>query len=473
MSLPPGPPAIPLLGVFGNALRFVNDALLQLRELHEHYGPVVSLTAGSPRYLFAFSPEANHALFSQPDLFHTLSNEQWPVRYPPDSAAWRLVEGGLLQMNGPRHKQQRRLILPAFHKQRVVAYRDGIVALTQAMLDGWREGEVHDLLAAARALTLSTAVQTFLGLPAGPEAQQMRQLVEQWIDYSFSIGAMLLPLRLPGTPFTRSLAVAEAVEQQLLGLIARRRAEGATGKDALSMLLQAQDEDGNRLTDLELVGQTMTLFVAGHITTASALTWTLLLLATHPASYLALMDELDEVLGGAPPEVAQLAELPLLEGTIKESLRLCPPLYWSARVTTAPTTLGGYDIPAGSQVNWSAAITHRLPALYPEPHRFKPERWQTISPSSYEYIPFGGGARRCIGAEFALLELRLVLAMLLQRFRPALPAQAHVARERRGAGLLFLTPKGPLPFTLLAPRALTPATTLTGSATALFEGPQG
>ena len=188
----------------------------------------------------------------------------------------------------------------------------------------------------------------------------------------------------------------------------------------LAALVQAHDEDGTRLLDDELVSHTYVLFAAGHETTWKTLTWTLLLLNQHPHVATSLLDELDEALHGAALTVEQLSHLPLLEGTIKESLRLMGPAIMGMRTATASCELGGVALPKGARIFYSQFVTHRLPELYEEPERFKPERWLTLHRSAYEYLPFSAGHHRCIGSEFAMWEMKVVLAMLLPRYRLAL-----------------------------------------------------
>jgi cytochrome P450 len=194
------------------------------------------------------------------------------------------------------------------------------------------------------------------------------------------------------------------------------------------------------MTDAQLRDEALTLFTAGHETTASTLTWLLFLLSQHPTILADLLDECDGVLQGAAPTLEQLPALPLLERVIKESMRLLPAGLWFIRTARAPFTLGPYDLPAGRHIVFSPAVTHRRPDIYPDPDRFRPARWAQDEPSTYEYLPFGGGPRRCLGATFAMMELKLIVPMILQRYRLALPPGTRV--DRGGTVLSF--PKGRL-----------------------------
>jgi cytochrome P450 len=201
-------------------------------------------------------------------------------------------------------------------------------------------------------------------------------------------------------------------------MIAHKRTSRGQSRDVLSMLVQARDEELDEgLSEGELLGHAGVIFAAGHETSSNALTWTLFLLSQYPQVAADLVDELEDVLHGQAPTVAQLPRLPLLERVIKESMRILSPVPWNGRVTSQPTELGGYFLPQGTEVFVSIYQTHQMPELYPQPEVFSPQRWETINPTIYEYNPFSVGPRLCIGAGFAMMEIKIVLAMLLQRYR--------------------------------------------------------
>jgi cytochrome P450 len=214
--------------------------------------------------------------------------------------------------------------------------------------------------------------------------------------------------------------------------------------DALTLLLEARHEDGTGLSQSDLLGHLSTLFTAGHETTASALTWTLFLLSQHPDIMHDLMDDLDSNLKGEAPTLEQLKSLPLLENVVNEGLRMFPPGMWIFRTAVAPFELGKYSLSAGLQLVFSPTATHYRPDIYANPNVFDPRRWETIQPATYEYIPFGGGPRRCLGAIFALLEMKLALAIILQRWRLEVPYRHKVDR----GGTILSFPKDGLPVTL-------------------------
>jgi cytochrome P450 len=236
---------------------------------------------------------------------------------------------------------------------------------------------------------------------------------------------------------------AEQMRTYLLELLARKREQAAGQRDALSLMIQAHDEDGSRLSDDELLGNVHTLFVAGHDTSAHTLAWTLLLLERHPEIFAELLDELDTELGGAPPRLDQLDRLVVLDRVIKESMRLIPatPMLFT-RVLAEGAQLGKVSLPAQASVVLSPYVTHRDPAIYNRPQRFMPSRWARIQPTSYEYLPFGAGPRMCLGVGFASQLLRLVLPMIVQRFNVALAPGAVIDRKVRG---IVTAPKNGLP----------------------------
>ncbi len=436
----PGPRAFPVLNQTLKSVAFMREPILYMRNLYETYGPIVNTARDDGIALFVFGPEYNHLLLSNPTLFHTNDLTSNVQRVPADSAWARLIMG-LPAMNGAQHQQHRKLMLPAFHKKRVESYRETMLALAERQLAGWRVGEVRDMLREARQLTMAVAIQTLLGLDPQTDGKPIQHHIEEWLQMAFSPLVMLFPFNIPGMPYSRTLRSSEVIERDILAMIAQKRPSAADSNDVLAMLIQARDEDGSGLTDAELIGETMILFFAGHETTASALTWTLLLLEQHPRVLSDLLDELEGTLHGDAPTLEQLPRLTLLDAVIKESMRLFPPAIFGLRFSTDSFELGPYTLPKGTGLIYSPAITHRLPHLYPQPDRFLPERWANFTPSHYDYIPFGGGPRRCIGAEFALMELKLVLPLILQRYRLSIPPGTHLKR----AGMLLSAPQPGLP----------------------------
>jgi cytochrome P450 len=437
----PGPRVTPLLGVTGSYIRFIANPLGWLDSLRRH-GSLVTLARGTTSHVFVFHPDLNMQVLSNPGLFRSL--ELW--RTAPEGSSLRRLWTGLVTLNGEVHKQHRRLMMPSFHKKRVEGYRDQMVARIDRMLSAWRPGEVRDVFREMRQLTLLIVTQVLFGLEEDGETLRMGQLLADWLERYAAPVNHLLPFDKPGLPYRALLRVSEQGEAAIRSLIERKRAQGASGDDVLSMLIHARDEDGAMLSDSELVGQTNILFVAGHETTTNSLTWTLFLLDQHPEIHAALVEELEGELKGAPPTIEQLERLPLLDRVVKESLRILPPVPTAFRMSTAPFELGGHSFGAETMVFYSPYVTHRLPDLYPEPARFRPDRWLQAEPPVYGYIPFSNGPRRCIGATMALLEIKLMLSMLLPRYRLSLPPGSQVDLLVR----VTLRPKAGLPMRIQA-----------------------
>ena len=436
----PGPYSIPLFGIYANFIHFLSDPPGYMNYLHKTYGEIATLTQSRTKYVFVFTPKYNEIVLNNNSLFYSHSIDDLPIRIPRESSLSRLFSG-LHQMNGVKHSQQRRLMMPAFHSHRITVYHNHIVALTEQKLSEWQGYKHLDILRETRELALSIAIKTRVGLDPLQEGKILGDLLERWIRTVFSISTTLLPFDIPGFPYRQLLQLSDRLEQEIQIIIQQKREMGVDRGDVLSMLLKAQDLDGTQITDNELIGQTATLFVAGHDITARVLTWTLFLLSQHPLTMADLVDELESKLQGSAPTIEQLGDLPLLERVIKESMRLLPPVMWWSRISQAPFSLGPYALPQGTTVIVSQFVTHRLPEIYQEPHKFLPERWRTIHPSVYEYIPFSAGPRVCMGAASAMMEMKLVLSMILQRYRLTLLPKARIDRW----GLMLSAPKQGLP----------------------------
>jgi cytochrome P450 len=438
----PGPKVLPRIGWYLYTLPRLGDPVKTLLTLQAKYGDIVSLGPDKNAPVLIFGPEYNHQIMSDPDLFYCLdtSNKDSLIHMPEGSTAARLLSG-VTGMNGPKHKQHRRLLMPAFHKKRVEDLRDTIVDQAEQHIARWRPGMKINLQHDMLDLSMSLAVSSLLGLDPVRDGQRVRELLEIWSKHGLSPQVALLPYDLPGMPYRRFRQIAEELEVEFRKVIAHKRAQGTESGDALAILLDARDESDNSLTDDDLLGHLSTLFTAGHETTASALTWTLFLLSQHPRVMQDLMDEMDSKLKGAAPTIEQLySGLPVLDGVVNESLRMFPPGMWIYRTSSAPFQLGRFKLPKGTHIIFSPAATHYRPEIFEDPHTFMPERWRTINPGTYEYMPFGGGPRRCLGATFANTELRLALPIILQRFRIEVPYGARV--DRGGTVLSF--PKGGL-----------------------------
>ncbi|MCZ6463834.1 MAG: cytochrome P450 [Proteobacteria bacterium] len=250
-----------------------------------------------------------------------------------------------------------------------------------------------------------------------------------------------MQLDIPGTPYAEMLALAQELEASLLEMIRRRRSESARGPDLLSAIVRAVDAEGG-ISERNLVGQSVVMFLAAHETTAYALVWTLFLLSQHPELAVRLSHELRNTLGGAPPKDNEVA---LLGHVIQESLRLFPVVPYTVRVAMRPARLPGLDVPRHTRILIPFDVAHRRAESFPRPQAFAPERWQSLEPPPYTYMPFGAGLHMCVGASFATRTLEIVLSMLLQRFQPVPAAGARIDRRVT----VTIAPRRGLPMTLL------------------------
>jgi cytochrome P450 len=427
-------------------MRFFFDPVESVRHVYARYGPLLALgrvAFGGPRkpVVFALGPEFNRQLLSDITTFRPTGM----LRPGPKNSAQRRVRYGLTRMTGPQHRQQRQLVMPPFQKKAVQTYRDLTVNMVDAMLKEWRPGDCRDIYEEMRLLTLRTASAVLFSRDPA-EAFPIGRLIEEWILMNFSTGVWSFPLNLPGAPYNRMLRHAERIERAIRTMIVSRRESPGDRTDVLSLLMEARDSQGCGMTDAELIGQTAILFLASFETTTSALTWTLFLLAQHPAIANELIDELEAVLGGNPPSNDDFARLPYLEFVIKESMRILPPVPYTMRVPQKEVTLGPITVTPGTNIVLSHYLTHHLPELYPEPERFLPERWRTIEPNQYEYLPFSAGPRICIGAHFSMQAQKVSLAMILQKFRLTVVPGTRIDRRTR----ITMDPPGGLPMMIFA-----------------------
>lgn len=340
-----------------------------------------------------------------------------------------LVTGnGLLVSDGDFWRRQRRLAQPAFHRERIAAYASVMVDHAERLGATWREGQVLDIHAAMMRLTLDIVAATLFSSSldrqrADTIAESLEIIMRRFSDASLSFFPWLA--RLPLAKNRRYEAAKARLDAAIRGIIAARRDSGRDEGDLLSMLLRARDDEGGQMTDEQLRDEALILFVAGHETTALALSWTWMLLSQHPAAWDRLTAELDRVLEGRAPTLDDVPALRFTECVVYESLRLYPPAWSIGREALVDLELGGLAIPRGAQLWIFQWAVHRDPHNFPRPEAFEPERWEgdlaRRLPRS-AYFPFGGGPRLCIGNNFALLELVLVLATLARRWRPAVAA---------------------------------------------------
>ncbi len=430
----PGPAAMPLLGSRGNLIQFLRDPIGYMVRLHRAYGALASFVQAQPGIIFAFGPEYNRLILSNPGIFHSTG-----LTMPgPEDTAQRRVGRGLLSINDAEHQYYRTLVLPLFHPRYIDTYRDAIVEIVDQHLAPWQPGQTLDVWRAMKRLTLHVTTELLFGLRPVERGLDLGRLMERWLAMNTWPSVRLFPQDRPWSAFHRMLHQAERLEAAILAVIGERRTRPTGTTDILTLLLQARDDQGQALTDAALVGQINILFGAAHVTTSDSLTWTLFLLAQHPRICAAVVEELTGLLHGEAPRLDQFERLPLLDRVVKESLRLLPPPAYNCRLTTQPVALGPYHLPARSTVAFSHYITHHLPELFPEPQVFRPDRWLGAQPSAFAYIPFGAGPRSCIGEGFAKMTLKLTLSVILQRFRLESVPGARIDRRVT----ITLSPKG-------------------------------
>ena len=397
----------------GSFWDFTGDPVACMQRLRSMHGEIAAMRDGTQQVVFVFGPRLNHAVLSDPQTYHS---RFFGIRGPCNSAQRRLTSG-LLSMNDEQHKRQRRLLMGSFSRKAIDSYHPRLVEATEAMLADWRFGETRDIYRDMTALMLRITSTILFGFDQDALACELGRKIERWVGLNHDIGIGAL---VPDDAFTQRyeelLAMADELEQRIQQMIDLRRRETAPDHDMLSILLHAHDEQGG-LTDEELIGQACVLFGAAHLTSASTLSWTLLLLAQHPQVTANLLNELALTLDGRTPELADVERLPLLDRVIKESMRVLPASSYSQRITTRPVELGPFQLPPRTPVVFSPFITHHMSELYEEPEVFRPDRWLSLDPSPYAYLPFGAGPRLCLGSSLAMMIFKVALPMILSRFR--------------------------------------------------------
>jgi cytochrome P450 len=390
---------------------------LQLRALHEG-GDLVRLRAGASQFLIASSPAFAHEVLSE-------RQEDWQKSAGLTVFIRPITGDGILSSQGSRHKRRRAIVVPGFQANRVARYHDAIVRETDRALDRMAASpRPVDFAEEMLRLTLEIVAATLFHSKVSGDVQAVGRAVTKGSEAVIELLRALVPL--PPTRWTapgrKLMRAGRDLDRVVYRILAERRASGEDPGDVLSMLLAARDADsGEGLSDQELRDEVMTLFLAGHETTANALTWAMALLSAHPEAAARLADEVD-VLEGRAPRFEDLAKLPYASCVFKEALRLYPPAYFVGRAALTETRIGRHVIPAGQVVFVNIYGIHRRPDLFPDPDAFRPERFLDGAEKRWPkgaYLPFGSGPRICVGNHFALMEGQLVLARLAQRFELA------------------------------------------------------
>ena len=402
----------------GNLAEMRRDPLGFYRSCAREHGDLVAFRLGHKRFLLVSDPEMiTDVLATNNDAYRKI----YLLRMN------RLLFGdGLLTSEGEIWRRQRRLAQPAFHHQRLAGYSQVMAIETERILSTWRNGETRDVHVDLMDLTLRIAGRALFGADVAPDvgtvAEALRVALERHVIRMESL--LPLPERFPTPGSLRLQRAVGRLDRIIYRIIEQRRSGGSRQSDLLGMLLAARDEvDGTGMTDRQLRDEALTLLLAGHETTAIALTWTLYLLSRHPQVEATLAAESAEVLRGRAPAMDDLPRLAFTRRVVTESLRLYPPAWAFGREAIRDTRLGDHRVTAGTSVVISPWVLHRDPRYFSEPETFDPSRWAgglSKRLPAFAYVPFGGGPRRCIGSEFAMTEAVLLLAMITQRFHLAL-----------------------------------------------------
>jgi cytochrome P450 len=421
--------------------RFIDEPLPLLLDAYERYGPIFTLRILHSNVVFMLGPAANHYI----TVSHA-SNFQWRESHFRDLIA--LLGDGLLTTDDPYHRRARSIMLPAFHRERIAASIDVMVEETERALEQWSPGAKVDLYAWTRRLATRVAMRALFGInPDGSAAREIdaAEMFEQALAF-YASGYEYRFIRGPRSPWARLQQASKALNRLLYAQISRQRATGERGEDVLSLLLDAEDEDGKRLTDEQIRDEMMTLLFAGHDTTTSTIAFMFYELARQPHLADDLVAEQDEVLRNGKPNVEQLmsGELKRLEMTLEETLRKYPPAWIGPRKSVEAFEFEGKTVPANAYVDYCSWASHHLPDVFAEPAAFKPERFAPEAKAAIPkgaYIPFGGGSRTCIGMRFGQLEVRTIATMIASRYTLELPQDFALAFRQ----MPTISPKEGLP----------------------------
>jgi cytochrome P450 len=427
--LAPEPPgALPLLGhARAISLGQGSKSLDKFVELRENHGDVVRLR---------FASLTVH-LVSSPDLIRQVLHEKHRIYTKETRGIYkmRLVLGnGLVTSQGPSWLQNRRIAQPAFAKKRIAGFAETMAKSSQDMVDAWTEGDTIDIHQEMMRVTLRIIGQTMLSADVTDEAERVGEAVSHVIDdINRRVNSIMdIPQQIPTLRNREFQKAMDTLDEVVLGTIEERRV-GEPKNDLLQMFMESVDADtGETMDDAQLRDEVMTIFLAGHETTANALTWALYLLSKNPGVARSVREEVRNVAGDESITAAHTRELDLTKRVLQEAMRLYPPVWMTARSPNVDDTLGGYHIPKGSLVLTSPYVAHRHPDHWEDPEGFDPDRFLEENSKGrhrFAYFPFGGGPRICIGNHFAMMEAQIILATILRNNRLDLVPGANVEME--------------------------------------------
>jgi cytochrome P450 family 110 len=429
MTLPNGPQTPSFLQV----LEVVVQPLESLKKNFQKYGDCYTANlSGFGPIVVLTHPEAIEAVMTAPsDLFES----------GPSNAPFRpfLGNNSILMLDGKAHQRERKLLTPPFHGERLKAYGQIICDITDKVTERWHPGQTFSMRRVVQEISLRVIMRTVLGVHEGERAEQLRQDLDEMLNF-FEQPLNSMFLFIPSlqkdwgawSPWGKVARQIQNIDRLLFAEIQERRADPTLlGEDILSLMMTARDEKGQAMTDQELRDEIMTLLFAGHETTATAIAWAIYWIHALPEVGQKLQKELGELEGNYDP--VAVARLPYLSAICNETLRIYPVgLFTFSRMLKKPWTLMGREYEAGALLSPCIYLLHHRSDLYPEPEQFRPERFLEREFSLYEYIPFGGGNRRCLGMAFALFEMKLVLTSILTKWQLELKSNKPIKPVRRG-----------------------------------------
>ena len=437
MSLPPGPklPA-PL-----QTLRYLREPYEFFQECADKYGdPFTLRLAGFPPIVVFWGPDKIKDVF-------TASPDDLVTGEANSISKTFLGEFSMLALDGPQHRRHRTLLLPPFHGERMQEYGQLMLSLMHDSIDQMPVGREFALQSHLQEVALQVILRAVFGLDDDEDVRKhAKEVILKVLEAGVAPGLFMRFMQKDWgawSPWAKFKKAKAAADELIISIVRKRRNQALTGrKDILSLLLAARDEEGQPMGDEELRDELFTLLVAGHETNASATAWTVRRLILNPDLWKQLRDEASGAMEDGQLVATKVAALPLLTATIHESLRIDPVVLMVVRQTKKPMRLGGVDLPAETRVICSTYLAHNRPERYPEPRRFDPTRFLGVKPSPFEWLPFGGGNRRCIGMAFALYEMKMTVAAILTRTQLRIPAGKVIKIARRG---VILAPSEGMP----------------------------
>ena len=431
MTLPPSPQTLPIVQM----LQWIVRPMALMEDCAKREGDLFTLHLGKnfAPVVFVSNPQAIQEILTGDTKEFDAPGEANQIVQP------LLGKQSVITVSGARHQRQRQLLMPPFHGDRMRTYGQLIENVTEQVISQWKNDQPFCVRSSTQAIALRVILKAVFGLDEGPRGQELEQLLSAMLDETsspYSAAMLYFPALQrdlgPLTPWGNFLGRQRQTDKLLYQEIQERREQPDPSRtDILSLLMSARDEAGEPMTDEELRDELMTLLVAGHETTATSLAWALYWIHKLPSVRDRLLQELDSL--GDDPDPSTIFRLPYLNAVCCETLRIYPvAMLTFPRMVKVPLSLMGYELEPDTAVIGSIYLTHRREDLYPEPEKFRPERFLERQFSAYEFLPFGGGSRRCIGLAFAQFEMKVVLAKILSRFQLALADNREVRPTRRG-----------------------------------------